>query len=126
VQAGHPYPVLLNPSGQTRVLGDGGMPIGLIDGAQYMLTEFWMQPGDRLVIISDGVTECPDLSDAELGTEGFLRLLQKNAELTSSTLLEALIWDLSAFSGRDEFPDDVSGIIFEYLGPGSASGQKTP
>ncbi len=116
VQAGHPFPVLLSPSGQTRILGDGGMPIGLIDGAEYGLTEFWLQPGDRLVILSDGVSECPDPKDVELGTEGVQRLLAKNAELSSPELLEALIWDLVNYAGRDEFPDDVSGLIFDYTG----------
>ncbi len=116
VQAGHPFPVLLSPSGQTRILGDGGMPIGLIDGAEYGLTEFWLQPGDRLVILSDGVSECPDPKEVELGTEGVQRLLAKNAELSSPELLEALIWDLVNYAGRDEFPDDVSGLIFDYTG----------
>ena len=116
VQAGHPYPVILQPSGETQVLGNGGMPIGLIAGADYALTEFTLAPGDRLVIVSDGVTECPDSSEAELGTEGFLQMLTKNAELPSTALLEALIWDLGQYSGRDEFPDDVSGLIFDYLG----------
>ena len=117
VQAGHPYPVLLSSSGAVQVLGDGGMPIGLIDNADYSLTEFRLHPGDRLVIVSDGVTECPDLQEEELGTEGFLRLLVKNADLPNPALLEALLWDLGQYSGRDEFPDDVSGLIFTYLGP---------
>ena len=117
VQAGHPYPVLLSPDGAVQVLGDGGMPIGLIDNADYALTEFRLHPGDRLVIVSDGVTECPDPEEEELGTEGFLRLLVKNADLPSPALLEALIWDLGQYSGRDEFPDDVSGLIFTYIGP---------
>ena len=117
VQAGHPYPVLLSPDGAVQVLGDGGMPIGLIDNADYALTEFHLHPGDRLVIVSDGITECPDPAEEELGTDGFLRLLVKNADLPSPALLEALIWDLGQYSGRDEFPDDVSGLIFIYLGP---------
>jgi sigma-B regulation protein RsbU (phosphoserine phosphatase) len=122
VQAGHPYPIILAPSGRTRRLGDGGMPIGLIDGADYALTEFWLQPGDRLVIMSDGATECPDPDEQELGTEGFEALLTKNAELCSAELLEALVWDLVAFSGQEEFPDDVSGLIFDYLGSPLPSG----
>jgi sigma-B regulation protein RsbU (phosphoserine phosphatase) len=126
VQAGHPYPIILSPLGQTQILGDGGMPIGLIGAAEYSLTEFRLSPGDRLVILSDGVTECPDRNEAELGTEGLVQLLRKSAEMKSSDLLEALIWDLVAYSGREEFPDDVSGLIFDYLGPDLPSVQHAP
>jgi sigma-B regulation protein RsbU (phosphoserine phosphatase) len=126
VQAGHPYPIILSPLGQTQILGDGGMPIGLIGAAEYSLIEFRLSPGDRLVILSDGVTECPDRNEAELGTEGLVQLLRKSAEMKSSDLLEALIWDLVAYSGREEFPDDVSGLIFDYLGPDLPSVQHAP
>lgn len=117
VQAGHPYPLVLSPGGATRVLGMGGMPIGLIEGAEFALTEFRLVPGERLVILSDGVTECQDATAAELGTEGLQRLLAKNETMPSPTLLEALIWDLSAFAGRDDFADDVSGLIVDFIGP---------
>lgn len=120
VQAGHPYPAILRASGLAEALGEGGMPIGLIDDADYTLTAFQLYPGDRLVLVSDGVTECPGPDGADLGEDGFLALLDKNAGLDSPSLLEALIWDLAAHSGTDEFPDDVSGVIFDYLGPGLA------
>jgi hypothetical protein len=39
-----------------------------------------------------------------------------NAALPSADLLEALVWDLSEHAGGHEFPDDVSALIFDYLG----------
>lgn len=117
VQAGHPYPAILRSGGRAECLGDGGMPIGLIDQADYSVTEFTLNPGDRLVLVSDGITECPGPDGSDLGAEGLLGLLAKNSSLNSTDLLEALIWDLAAYSGTDEFPDDVSGVIFDYLGP---------
>ena len=118
VQAGHPYPAILRASGHPESVGDGGMPIGLIDMAEYSLTEFKLEPGDRLVLVSDGVTECPGPDGTDLGEEGFLALLRKNTALDSASLLEALIWDLAERYGTEEFPDDVSGVIFDYLGAG--------
>ena len=75
-------------------------------------------PGDRLLLASDGISECPDPQGNELGQAGLLDLLHKSRRLSSPDLLEALVWDLSTHSGGEDFPDDVSGIVFDYLGPG--------
>ena len=115
-QAGHPHPMLMR-KGRVEVLGHGGLPIGLIDGAEYPQVDGQLQPGDRLFLGSDGLTECPTPTGEELGTHGLLSMLRANQSLPSADLLEALIWDLNTFSGGRDFPDDVSGLIFDYRGP---------
>ena len=116
VQAGHPHPMLLCADGTVQRLGDGGLPIGLIEGAEYPQTSFTLRPGDRLFLVSDGVTECPNPNGDELGTEGFMKMLSHNNMLASPELLEAMLWDLNSFAEGADFPDDVSGLIFDYLG----------
>ncbi|OYU37972.1 MAG: fused response regulator/phosphatase [Pseudorhodobacter sp. PARRP1] len=117
VQAGHPHPLMLRADGAIERLGDGGLPIGLIEGADYPQTSIRLRPGDRLFLVSDGVTECPNAQGEELGSDGLIRILRNNSVLDSQNLLEALLWDLNTFSGGGVFPDDVSGLIFDYLGP---------
>ena len=117
VQAGHPHPLILRNDGTVQELGEGGLPIGLIDGATYSQTSAQLFPGDRLFLVSDGVTECPSPDGAELGTDGLRALLVQNAVLPSADLLEALLWDLNTHAGGADFPDDVSGILFDYRGP---------
>ncbi len=116
VQAGHPHPMILRKDGGVEQLGDGGLPIGLIDGASYSQTTARLSPGDRLFLVSDGVTECPSPDGEELGTEGLRDLLLQSAVLPSADLLEALVWDLHNHAGGADFPDDVSGILFDYRG----------
>ena len=117
VQAGHPHPVLIRKDGQMLPLGNGGLPIGLIPGATYESVSAILAPGDRLFLVSDGVTECPDPLGNELGTDGLITLLGQSAHLPSPNLLEALMWDLANFFVGNDFPDDVSGVMFDYLGP---------
>ena len=117
VQAGHPHPVVLRASGAIDMLGQGGLPIGLLADATYGRTEARLCPGDRLFLVSDGVTECPSTEGIELGEQGMCRMLLANAALDSPALLEALVWNLSDHAGGRDFPDDVSGILFDYRGP---------
>lgn len=116
VQAGHPHPAILRKDGRVDYLGQGGLPIGLLPDAEYDRIEAQLHPGDRLFLMSDGITECPSPTGEELGEAGLARLLAQSGQLDDSALLEALIWDLSEHFGGDEFPDDVSGILFRFAG----------
>lgn len=116
-QAGHPSPLLMRDGGEMEFIGDGGMPIGLIDGATYHDIEVQMEPGDRLLIYSDGVTECPAPGGDMLEPEGLADLAIANHKLSGPEFFEALVWDLVEFAGGDDFPDDVSAALFDRKAP---------
>lgn len=116
VQAGHPHPVIIRKNGTIEGLGDGGLPIGLIADVAFDQTEFCLNAGDRLFLVTDGVTECINASGIELGSEGLERILKNNVSLGSPDLLEALIWDLHSYAEDKDFKDDVSGLILDYRG----------
>ncbi|MDN5786107.1 MAG: SpoIIE family protein phosphatase [Pseudorhodobacter sp.] len=112
VQAGHPHPVILRHAGGVEFMGAGGMPIGLIAEATFERTNATLARGDRLFLVSDGVTECPSITGEELGEDGLLQMLCANRHMGNAALLEALVWDLSTHFGGEDFPDDVSGALF--------------
>jgi sigma-B regulation protein RsbU (phosphoserine phosphatase) len=114
VQAGHPHPTILRQDGSVQMLGDGGLPIGLIEGAQFEEVRFTLNPYDRLFLVSDGVTECANSDQQELGADGFCAVLQRNAALGSLDVLEALVWDLQTHRGGADFEDDVSALILDF------------
>ncbi|NJS37849.1 MAG: fused response regulator/phosphatase [Rhodobacteraceae bacterium] len=115
VQAGHPHPMLLRPTGEVLRLGNGGLPIGLIPDASYDRVDVALRPGDRVVLVSDGFTECPLPSGADFGEDGLAQSLTQSAHLSGIDLLEALVWDLTRQAGSDSFPDDVSGVVLDLL-----------
>lgn len=115
VQAGHPHPALQRADGRIEFLGDGGLPIGLIPQAEYATVETYLMPGDRLFLYSDGITECTNLAGEEYSEEGLERALRKLARIQGAEFLDALKWELTTWSGKEEFEDDVSGALLEYL-----------
>ena len=120
VQAGHPHPMIMRKSGRIDTLGSGGLPIGLLPDASFERIEARLEPGDRRVLLSDGVTECPDSSGRELGENGLEHILLANYTLDSPALLEAVVLDLTQFHGASDFPDDVSGVVFDFTGCSSS------
>lgn len=115
VQAGHPHPILIRRTGEVLQLGNGGFPIGLVPNASYDRIEVPVEPGDRLLLVSDGLTECPLPNGADFGMEGLFDSLTRSSHLTGTDMLEALVWDLTQSSGLDGFPDDVSGVVVDLL-----------
>ena len=124
VQAGHPHPMIIRSDGQVQKLGQGGLPVGLVPEAEYDPIRVRVAPGDRLVLFSDGFTECPLPSGEDFGEEGLIDSLMKSAQLSGLDLLEAMVWDLTQAANTDSFPDDVSGIVLDLLP--KESGQHRP
>ncbi len=115
VQAGHPYPAVQRRDGAIEFVGDGGLPIGLIPNASYASFEVQLRPGDRLLLYSDGITECPNPQAEEFGQDRFAQMLGRLSALRGLPFLEAVKWDLGHWAGRDDFGDDVSAVVIEFM-----------
>ncbi|MEZ5777261.1 MAG: SpoIIE family protein phosphatase [Paracoccaceae bacterium] len=115
VQAGHPHPMILRSTGAVDCLGVGGLPIGLIEGAEYERIEATLMPGDRLFLMSDGVTEAENRQGAALGQDGLARIMRQSGGMNGAHALDALACRLAVYTD-DEFADDVSGALVDYHG----------
>ncbi|MDO5621792.1 MAG: fused response regulator/phosphatase [Paracoccus sp. (in: a-proteobacteria)] len=117
VQAGHPHPLIQRQNGSVEVVGHGGLPVGVFEGASYDEVPFRLAPGDRMFIASDGITEATSPHGTLLGEQGLMDILRTNASLHGDGLLESLSWSVSNFAqGRRD--DDISAALLEYGGSG--------
>ena len=115
-QAGHPHPAIQRKDGTIEQDGTGGFPVGLMSGIEFEQTQIRLAPGDRMLLLSDGITECPNSEGDMLEEAGLEGIMRQTADISGPKFFDALIWNLGAFAGTDEFPDDISGILFEFKG----------
>lgn len=110
-QAGHPYPLLLRSDGRTEPMGAGGLPMGLIPGATYDQHSVQLAPGDRFLVVSDGMTEAMDAEGQQLGDEGLMKVVSGMTQTEPRVFLDVLVWHLSQHVGDAGFDDDISGLL---------------
>jgi len=108
--AGHPSPLLVR-AGAVRALECSDLPIGLFGSEEFKVTELALDPGDGLVIYSDGVSEAADLSGTEYGADRLRELIGQKHTLKASTLLAACRDDLAEFRRNAAKTDDVTLFV---------------
>jgi PAS domain S-box-containing protein len=110
VRAGHPAPLLFRANGQIESVGKSNPALGMFAQATYQETTAWLEPGDVMLLFTDGATEVVGPADHDLGKEGLKRLVQEQlngappAQLDLARLEEQLL----KFSGAVRLADDLT------------------
>ena len=115
VQAGHPYPALISRDGSCRFVGTGGPPLGLLPDLAFETSRVPIAPGERLLICSDGLTECPDAGGQLLSEEGLARLVARHSVLEGHAFLDALAQEMGDRIEDVEMADDLSAVLIEHV-----------
>ncbi len=114
VNAGHVSPVVWTPdgagAGQLEIIKDGDMPVGLIPGAEFHAVRFQMEPGARVLLLSDGVTEAENPEGEEFGVAGAA------AQLSAFHAAEAVMTALVAYCRGVKAADDRTILCIERAG----------
>jgi phosphoserine phosphatase RsbU/P len=112
--AGHPAPMLRRSDGRLERLEQGGMPLTFDPEAAYPGAEVALEPGDRLLLFTDGLLEAPNARDEFFGDARLAQALEAGASLTAEALADRLLGELRSWVGPDApLHDDVTLVVVE-------------
>ena len=117
--AGHEYPAIQRPDGSFELFRDKhGLVIGAFDGVRYKEYEMQLEPGSRLFLYTDGVTEAMDTQGNLFGTERMLDALNRQGRAHPEQILRQVTEEINSFIGGAEQFDDLTMLCLEYKGKG--------
>jgi sigma-B regulation protein RsbU (phosphoserine phosphatase) len=108
--AGHVPPILIRADGAVERLWEGGTVLGVFSDAQYEEKEIRFAPGDRLVLVTDGITEVSNAAGEEFGETRLIQFLLEHRQLSSAELRQALLDAVASFGGQ-ALQDDATLMI---------------
>jgi serine phosphatase RsbU (regulator of sigma subunit) len=110
--AGHTPMYLLRREGAFQELGNGGLALGMMDMEfPYETDSVVLEPGDRLLLYTDGVSEAMNASGALYDSEGTLRnLVVRHRPDRSELFIRELIADIQRFVGSAPQADDITAL----------------
>ena len=112
-QAGHPSPVLARSTGSCEALGTGGMPIGVWQEMDFDCINTQIAAGDRLVLYSDGVTECLNPRGEQFGERRLLETVEAVQGKELDIMFAELIERINVWREGREPDDDLSLLVVE-------------
>lgn len=114
INAGHPSPFLLSGAKVSEPFGEGSFPVGLIPEAEYTSARVQLQPGDTLVLFSDGVTEATDVGGEMFGLDRFREVLEANSGAPLEPLQMSVLQEVHKFSSGAAQADDITLLLVRY------------
>jgi phosphoserine phosphatase RsbU/P len=126
INAGHLPPLLVrhHDNGPFEVirLEDGGPVLGVLPGATFKQSQVSVQPGDLLVVFSDGVLEATNSGDEEFGEERILAAVKDNWSDSPGAICDAVLSRVRTFLGKELPHDDQTLMVVRLQGVAEIAG----
>lgn len=112
--AGHPLPILLRRDCSPQQLPGGSLPIGMFPQAEFGEGFLQLEPGDRVYLYSDGMTDVVNSRNEMLEMNGFVQLIERHRSSPLDVGVAACVDSLKRWCESMPLADDVSLLAFEW------------
>ncbi len=113
--AGHNPPLLVRKNGKVEELKGGGVILGILGMAKYQDFRAQMNPGDTLVLYSDGVTEAVNTTDVDFGEDRLGKLVASLHGHPASEIVMAIQSEVAQFAVGAPQADDITVVVMRRL-----------
>jgi len=111
VNAGHNAPILRRANGKLETLETGGLPLGIEVSSKYETATIELQPGDALILFTDGVVEAFNERGEEFGNDRWFRSIRNLPEWNAQETLNFLMKRVDEFVGATRQSDDITCLV---------------
>lgn len=113
--AGHNPPYLLRKDGRIEMLPAGGPVMGILKNIKYPAEQRMLEPGDVVVMFSDGVTEARSVADEEYGEDRLVGELMELRHLPAEAIVQAVFESVERFMGDAPAGDDITLVVLRRV-----------
>lgn len=112
---GHPFPVLRRRGDAVvREVGGKGVILGRFPDGVFEEERITLEPGDRLVLFTDGIVEARSTDGEQFGEDRLFELVSRSGDLTADSLCESLLDAIERWAGGNSLEDDVTLVVVDY------------
>lgn len=113
--AGHNRPLLVKANGQVVSLNTAGLALSIVEHEKYNDDKVVLEPGDLLLIYSDGITEAMNSENEEFEEHRLVEVVKENTLQSAEDIVMAITASVQAFVGDIEQNDDMTIVIIKRL-----------
>jgi sigma-B regulation protein RsbU (phosphoserine phosphatase) len=119
LNAGHNPPLIVHQAGTVEQLSSGGLPLGIKRDAVFREGRTQLQPGDVLVIYSDGVSEAGNPQGEEFGVKRLSDTVMRNLDASAAGIRDRIEAALTKFAEGTAAADDITLVIVKRQAEGA-------
>jgi phosphoserine phosphatase RsbU/P len=116
VNAGHVPPLVRRKSGALDALGSANFPVGMFPEAEYQSARVNLDPGDFLIIYTDGVSEATNIRNELFEEDRLRKMLEEFSGQTVEELAQTIRDGVKAFTQGAPQSDDITLLAIQYKG----------